>query len=51
MLITLSVSTAICQSVTEVWLTDVASLGAVSQIFVFFQNHLLIGTRVMKSPI
>ena len=35
MLITLSRRTAICQSVSEVYLTDVAPLGAVSHRFNF----------------
>ena len=45
MLITLSRRTAICQSVSEVKLTDVAPLGAVSHRFNYFLN-LIIHDRV-----
>ena len=39
MLITLSRRTDICQSVSEVYLTSVAPLGAVSHIFIFFNGY------------
>ena len=54
MLITLSRRSAICQSVAEVYLTGVASLGAVSHRFNFFKylksNNLKKACHRMKKP-
>ena len=50
MLITLSCRTAICQSVTEVSLTGVATLGAVSHIFNCF-NQISNNNNIEKKEI